>query len=202
MANLSIQGQRTEASRKLLIDAALAIIGSEGLRALTAARIEEVSGASRGLVGYHFGSKQGLLEAVIQQAHHVIANIPDLAVADHATGAEGMIQIVRGYLAQLGREPQGHRAILILITESVAAQPQFREAIRALNATLRDGVRQQLVRGLPDGSIRPGIDPVVESFVIASILRGIALQWLVDPAAIDLGQAQESTVAALRRAYT
>jgi len=202
MAGVSTQEQRTEASRKLLIEAALEIIGSAGLRALTAARIEEVSGASRGLVGYHFGSKQGLLEAVIRQAHHFVANIPDLAVADRANGAEGTIQIVRGYLDQLGRDPQGHRVILILITESVAAQPQLREAIQALNAVLRDSLRQQLVRGVEDGSIRSGIDPAAESLIIASILRGLALQWLVDPAAIDLGQAQESTVALVRRAYT
>ena len=202
MAGVSTQEQRTEASRKLLIEAALEIIGSAGLRALTAARIEEVSGASRGLVGYHFGSKQGLLEAVIRQAHHFVANIPDLAVADRANGAEGTIEIVRGYLDQLGRDPQGHRVILILITESVAAQPQLREAIQALNAVLRDSLRQQLVRGLEDGSIRSGIDPAAESLVLASILRGLALQWLVDPAAIDLGQAQESTVAVVRRAYT
>jgi len=202
MATLSVQGQRTEASRKLLIDAALEIIGSAGLRGLTAARIEAVSGASRGLVAYHFGSKQGLLEAVIRQAHHFVANIPDFAVADRANGAEGTIQIVRGYLDQLGRDPQGHRVILILITESVAAQPQLREAIQALNAVLRDGVRQQLARGLDDGSIRSGVDPAAESLVIASILRGLALQWLVDPALIDLAQAQESTVAVVRRAYT
>ncbi len=202
VANLSVQEQRTETSRKLLIDAALQIIGSEGLRGLTTTRIEAVSGASRGLVGYHFGSKQGLLEAVIQQAHRFVGNIPDLAVAERATGAEGTIQIVRGYLEQLGHEPLGHRVILILITESVAAQPQLREAIQALNAVLRDSVRQQLARGLADGSVRSGVDPAAESFVVASILRGIALQWLVDPAAIDLGQAQESAVAVIRRAYT
>lgn len=201
MASLSVQEQRTEASRKLLIDAALQIIGSEGLRALTATRIEEVSGASRGLVGYHFGSKQGLLEATIRQAHQIIAAIPDLADAAKATGAEATLQIVRGYLAQLGRDPQGHRAILTLMSESVAAQPQLQEPIRALNAVLCDGVRRQLARGLADGSIRAEIDPAAESFVVAGLLRGIALQWLVDPA-IDLTQAAESAVAVVRRAYT
>jgi len=199
---MSVQEQRTKASRKLLIAAALRIIGSEGLRSLTGARIEAVSGASRGLVGYHFGSKRGLLEAVIEQAHQFVANIPDIAVEDRATGAEGALHIVRDYLGQLGRDPQGHRAILVLITESVAAQPQLREAIQALSATPRDSVRRQLAWGLEDGSIRPDIDPAAESLVVAGILRGLALHWLADPAAIDLERAQESAVAVVRRAYT
>ena len=151
---MSAQERRTEASRKLLIDTALQIIGSDGLRGLTVARLEAVSGASRGLVGYHFGSKRGLLAATIRRAHRIVAASPDLADAGGATDAEATLQIARGYLAQLGRDPRGHRAILALMSESVAAQPQLQEPIWALNAALRDGIGRQRERGLADGSVR------------------------------------------------
>ena len=196
---MSAQERRTEASRKLLIDTALQIIGSDGLRGLTVARLEAVSGASRGLVGYHFGSKRGLLAATIRRAHRIVAASPDLADAGGATDAEATLQIARGYLAQLGRDPRGHRAILALMSESVAAQPQLQEPIWALNAALRDGIGRQRERGLADGSVRGGIDPA-DAFAIAGLLRGIALQWLVDPA-LDLSRAAESAVAVVRRAY-
>jgi AcrR family transcriptional regulator len=194
------QEDRTEASRRLLIDAALRIIGSAGLRALTATRIEAVSGASRGLVGYHFGSKDGLIEAVIRQAHQIIAAIPEAADAGGSNGAAAVRETVRGYLEQLGRNPEGHRAILILMAESVSAQPQLHESIRALNAVLRDGLRGQFDRGLDDGSIRADIDAATEAFIIASLLRGIALQWLVEPT-IDLAAATARTLTLVERGY-
>ena len=57
------QQERTEASRRTIIAAALQIIGDGGYRALTPTHVEEATGTSRGLVGYHFVSKQGLTES-------------------------------------------------------------------------------------------------------------------------------------------
>ena len=197
------QRERTEASRRALIDAALQIIGEEGYRALTTTRIEQVTGASRGLAGYHFRSKQGLTEAVIRDAQDSFAAyIARLHDAQHwRTGLDGVQGLIRGYLGQLGRNPRRSRAVLILTVESLASQPALRDAIHTVNAVLRDTLRDQLARGQEDGSVRQDLEPALESVVLAGVLRGITLQWLADPDGIDLSRATESAAAMADRTY-
>ena len=196
------QEERTRRSRGAILDAALRIVGEEGYRAMTTTRIEEVAGVSRGLVGYHFGSMRGLTEAVI---HHVgdrfVEDILTLQVARQGTGIGGVLALIGGYLGQLGEDPRPSRAMLILIVESFAAQPDLRDTVHDLNRVLRDSLRDQLLRGQGDGSVRGDIDPTVESVLLAGILRGIAVQWLADPDGVDLGRATDRAVAVASQAY-
>ena len=190
------QEERTKRSRRAIVDAALRIIGEEGYRAMTTTRIEQVSGFSRGLVGYHFRSMRGLTEAVI---HHVgnqfFEDVIALQVARQGTGIDGVLGLMRGYLDGLGRDARPARAMLILIVESFASQPDLRDAVRGLNEGLRDSLRDQLLRGQEDGSVRRDVDPTVESVVLVGVLRGITVQWLADPDGVDLGRATDRAVA-------
>lgn len=196
------QQERTATSRRAIIDAALQIIGEEGYGALSITRIEALTGASRGLVGYHFGSKHGLTEAIIGHVRdRFVAAIVGLHETEWRTGLDGVLGLIRGYLGQLSRDPRPSRVMLILTVESIASQPVLRDAIHALNALLRDSVREQLLRGQADGSIRPDVDATVESIVVAGIMRGVTLQWLADPDGVDLARATESAAAMTGRAY-
>jgi AcrR family transcriptional regulator len=196
------QEERTRRSRRTIVDAALRIIGEEGYRAMTTTRIEEVAGVSRGLVGYHFGSMRGLTEAVVR---HVGDRFFEDVIAPQAeqrsTGIEGVLALIGGYLGQLGEDPRPSRAMLILIVESFVGQPDLRDAVRDLNGVLRDSLRDQLLRGQGDGSVRGDVDPTVESVLLAGILRGIAVQWLADPDGVDLGRAADRAVAVASHAY-
>jgi len=57
---------RGEASRKLIVQAAVDSIAAEGLGRLTLDRVAERVGISRGLVVFHFKSKKNLVEEVLQ----------------------------------------------------------------------------------------------------------------------------------------
>ena len=196
------QEERTRRSRGAIVDAALRIIGEEGYRAMTTTRIEEVAGVSRGLVGYHFGSKRGLTEAVIGRVRDLFTEDVILPrTARRETGLGGALGLIRGYFDGLREDPRPSRAMLILIVESLADQPELRDAVRGLNAALRDSLRDQLLRGQRDGSVRGDLDPGVESVVLVGILRGITVQWLADPDGVDLGRAADRAVAIAARTY-
>ncbi|CAA9499114.1 MAG: hypothetical protein AVDCRST_MAG12-2565 [uncultured Rubrobacteraceae bacterium] len=185
-----------------MIDAALQIIGEEGYRAMTTTRIEEVAGVSRGLVGYHFGSMRGLTEAVVRHVGDLfVRDVIAPQAAHQGAGIAGVLALIRGYLGQLGRDPRPSRAMLILIVESFASQPDLRDVVRGLNEGLRDSLRDQLLRGQKDGSVRPDVDPKAESVVLVGVLRGIAVQWLADPGGVDLGRATDGAVDVAARAY-
>ena len=197
------QEERTATSRQAIIDAAVQIIGEGNYRALTTSRIEAVSGVSRGLVGYHFRSMHGLTEAVVREVNNAfVERIGGLNAASQPTGLDGVRTLVQGYLQRLGLAPRLHRVMLVLIVESVTGHPALHDAVRANNALLRDSLRDQLARGVADGSVRREIDPAAEAVVVAGTMRGIALQWLADPYHIDLAAAIAPAVAAIERTYS
>lgn len=174
------------------------IISDEGYSAMTMARIEAACGSSRGLPGYHFGSKQGLLEAVIEE---VKATFVDRVV--HApsspgeTGLEGTLRVMRNYLTQLKVDARRNRVMLILIVESVAAQPELQRSVRDLNALLRDSLIEQLDRGRRDGSVPVKLATVHHAVTLMATLRGIVLQWVADPTGTDLSAVAATALEAL-----
>ena len=54
--------------RGRLLDAALSIVGSEGLRALTHRRIEDEAGLARGSARYHLGTNDQIIAATLEHA--------------------------------------------------------------------------------------------------------------------------------------
>ncbi|WP_367646948.1 TetR/AcrR family transcriptional regulator [Ruegeria arenilitoris] len=76
-------------NRKQLIQAAADAIHKYGIRGTTSARIQELSGLSRGMVNLHFGSKEKLLLAVAEELSaryagqwKAIADNPELGPAE------------------------------------------------------------------------------------------------------------------------
>src|SRR5690242_21557310 len=59
--------RRAETERRVLA-AAMALIAAHGSRSVTLAEVGEAAGYSRGIVRHHFGSRERLLAAVMQDA--------------------------------------------------------------------------------------------------------------------------------------
>ncbi|CAN0427695.1 unnamed protein product, partial [Phaeothamnion confervicola] len=63
------QTERREEAERRLLDAALAIVARTGTVRLTLAEVGEAAGYSRGLPAHRFGSKAGLLRALVAHIH-------------------------------------------------------------------------------------------------------------------------------------
>ena len=63
------QAQRRDVSERLLVEATLAVVAERGVSAATFDAIGQAAGYSRGLATQRFGSKQGLIDAVIAYLH-------------------------------------------------------------------------------------------------------------------------------------
>jgi TetR/AcrR family transcriptional repressor of bet genes len=59
---------RGDATRNELIDAVITAVARHGLEGTTISRLIEITGASRGLISFHFDGKEKLLEAALQRA--------------------------------------------------------------------------------------------------------------------------------------
>lgn len=200
---MATQQERTSESRGALVDATVALLAAEGRAGVTYNRLEAVTGLSRGLVSYHFGSRQGLLDAVLEQiATDFVRDLVDAPALADCTGLEAVVALVDLYLAELDRDPARNTAALLLITESLHDAPGLQTAVRELDRTLRAGLAGQLRRGADDGSVHAKVQPDAAAAVLLAVLRGTALQWTADRAALDLIQLRAEAVRSVRAAYS
>ena len=174
------QKQRRDQAEAALLAAAAELVVEQGVRSLTLARVSERGGYSRGLVSHHFGSKQALVERLARTTQAgFVSGLDDLP-----PGRDRLLRLIDGYLGALGEVGVLNRAFLLLWAEAATASelsPIFRERDEAFRADLREDV----AAGIGAGTIRPDAVPDEIAIAVVGQLRGIGLQRLLDPGAVD-----------------
>jgi AcrR family transcriptional regulator len=189
------QQQRRDQAETALLNAAAELVVEQGVRSLTLARVGERAGYSRGIVTHHFGSKQALLERLARATQ--TGFVPGLDGLP--PGLDRLLRLIDGYIGVLGRTGIPHRAFLLLWAEAATASelaPIFRERDEAFRTELRDDV----AAGITDGTIRPDAAPDEVAIAVVGQLRGIGLQRLLDPDAVDTERLRRPVTDHWRRA--
>lgn len=153
-----------------------------GSARITARDLVAESGTNLNSIGYHFGSKDALINAAVESAFDEWAEqLANMVMSDpDATPIErGMAT----WLTALETMPE-RKPILQAFVDSVAqAQhvPALRQQLAAHYTKARARVAELVALSLDDNT--PADDPrcrSIATFVI-SVLDGLALQWLIDP---------------------
>ena len=168
--------------REQLLDAARRLLVERGSARITARDLVAESGTNLASIGYHFGSKDALINAAIETAFDEWSEqLANLVMSDpDATPVE------RGMATWLtALETMAERKhILQAFVDSVAqAQhvPELRAQLAAHYTKARARVAELVALSLDDDT--PADDPrcrAIATFVI-SVCDGLALQWLIDP---------------------
>lgn len=177
----SRQQERTDRSTKALLDAAADLIVEGGLAALTFAAIGERSGYSRGLVTARFGSKDALVEALLDRIFTTWSHRNVLPRTLKQPGLEAVCTLVDAIEVQAARNSKGIRTMYALMFEAVGGEPELRRRMADLNHEARHDVTKLIRRGQRDGSIDPTRDAADEAALFLAGLRGTAYQWVLDP---------------------
>lgn len=173
------EARRAEAERRLL-DAAAELIGEGGPSQLTLAAIGERAGYSRGLVTHHFGSKDALMQRLVNAVTEQFREaLTDGTGAESAT--EQLLRLVRTYFEVIADLPPINRARLVLMADAVArSSPDVRPAMASSTRTFRTSVARGIERGVASGELPGSIDPQGLAAVIIGMLRGVAFQSMLD----------------------
>lgn len=193
------QAERRTDSERGLVQAAIAVVSEEGVSAATFEAIGRQGGYSRGLVGQRFGSKLGLIEAVIAYLHDDKEAFAAGHGMDSLSGLDALLTYVELYLqraTQLGEV----RAYFRLLSWAVADISAFRSAFAEEHDRVRDRFEGWIRRGQAEGEIRQDLDATAAALMVGSQLLGISMQALIDPG-MDLAPIRVTCVASLRAAF-
>jgi AcrR family transcriptional regulator len=179
------QAERSRHSTNALLTAAGELIVEGGYEAMTLAAVGERAGFSRGLVTTRFGSKAGLLEALIDQIVHEWGHRKVLPDTRGKLGLDGLLIMIDAIRQQAARDSSGVKVLYALAFEALTPNADLKSRFAVLHEEMRNDVSSFIRRGLRDGSMRKGIKASAEAILIVAELRGIGYQWLLDPEHID-----------------
>jgi AcrR family transcriptional regulator len=189
------QRERREHAEAALLNAAAELVVEQGVRSLTLARVGERAGYSRGIVTHHFGAKRALLERLARTTQ--TGFVPGLTSVP--PGLDRLLRLVDGYIGALGEAGVTHRAFLLLWAEA-ATTPELAPVFRERDEAFRADLREDVTAGISDGDVRPDADPAEVAVAVVGQLRGIGLQRLLTPEAVNTDTLRHSVTEHWRRA--
>lgn len=175
------QNERRRQSERALVDAAISIVAESGVGALTFEAIGERSGYSRGLVTQRFGSKRGLIDAMIGQLHAEMQSLSAQRGIDALPGLKAILSWTELYLREVFRDER-LQTYFKLLAASVADNTDLRSAFAQEHERVRIMLADLIKKGQAEGGIRTDIDSDAVATLIGSLQMGISTQHLVDPA--------------------
>jgi AcrR family transcriptional regulator len=176
--------ERTDATRKALIQSARRIFARDGFEA---ARIEEIAastGHTRGAFYAHFENKEELFFALLEQESH--QRVEELrAIIERVGTAQGRLDALREFY--VGRAWDRHWVMLMLEFKLFAVRhPRLRARLAATHRRIRASLNLASISELMPVSIQ-GSGNVQESRKVAleALLNGLVLERANDPRRIS-----------------
>jgi AcrR family transcriptional regulator len=191
-------------SRELVLDAAERVMAEHGFEAATLARVVEEAGIPLSSVYHYFGSKDGILLAVMERgADRFFADLPEW---DRRAGrpAEHLAKVMSAGVRTLERHPDFLRLLIVFAAQPPAAgDGQVQAVVSRVRGQALTRLRAQLAIAFGDDPHSPVTDQLAR-FALAAIDgavvacqadRGVTLGRLLQPLAPSLAASRRALLA-------
>jgi AcrR family transcriptional regulator len=171
--------RRIEAERRL-VRAAAELVGEIGPARVTLANVGERAGYSRGLATHHFGSKGALMQRLVEV---VTSQFRDAIVEESQLDSpiDQLRQLIDFYFRVVSDLQPVNRARLALWADAVAGPSEdVRPQMISADREFREEIVKRIQLAVNAGRVNEDVDPVGLATVLVGMLRGVALQRVLD----------------------
>lgn len=156
---------RKNSSRAMILATAEEIVSKEGVASLTFDKIAAASGLSKGGILYHFGSKNDLVKAMIEQfVSRFETGLAGLAAEDDVETGRYSRAYLRATFGEASTTGESYDRLGASITAALSSFPDYLQIVRQQNIRCQAGVEND------------GLDPV-----LATIMRlAVEGMWLAE----------------------
>jgi AcrR family transcriptional regulator len=181
------RGRPSTGARERILEGCLEVLKESGYAGLTIAKVAAISGESKALVSYHFGSKDGLVSAAGRELGEEITR----EVLDGLQGATTVEEVVSGAAGALWnlieRDERLPRVYFDLNAVSVV-DPGIRDVLREIKAAWREVVSRLLRKA--DPPVDEAQVGAVTTLLIAG-LEGLTLERIERGETAELDRARK-----------
>lgn len=183
------QATRRKESDRRMLRAAARLFAERGVSGTSLADVGVAAGYSRGLPVDRFGSKLGLITALLGamdawfQAH----------IGCVLKGASGMKAVrlrMEAHLASVDRDAISTAALYSVYTESLFVMPELQPHVAAVTGRWREGLAANLREARRAGEIGRRVDCDGEARFVLAAMRGLVIQYLLDRSAADFARSK------------
>jgi AcrR family transcriptional regulator len=147
---------------------------------VTLASIGERAGYSRGLATHHFGSKGAMMQRLVDTVTEQFQRSIFLDHQSDSTFAQ-LLGLIDSYFLALADLKPVNRARLVLWADAVATPSQdVRATMVAADRQFRSALVDGVAGGIAAGEFSDDIDANGLATVVIAMLRGVALESLLD----------------------
>jgi AcrR family transcriptional regulator len=184
-------GRPPTGARERVLEAGLAVLKADGYAGLTTSKVAARSGQNKGLIGYHFGSKDGLVAAVAREVSAAITEELLEAIGEPRS-VEGVARGVVDGVARIMARDEGLARLYFDLASHSVVEPEVSAIIKEMKQGYRDVLRSLLAR-VKDGPRRSSDAEAAAVYLIAC-LEGLALEQLERGESPALKRAREMFV--------
>ena len=180
------QRERRAQSERRIIRAAADLFAEQGFLRTTLNQVGAAAGYTGGLVSHRFGSKEGLLQAVVKQMARRFRD-DQLNEALQSVGASTSLErLIEVYLNEAVVREKRIRTLYVILGASLAAVPEIREGVSDLNNAARAMIAKLVALGQKEGVFREDVHADQAACAILGTLRGVVTQYLADSNSVDI----------------
>lgn len=179
LAQRRTQAERSAESEDRLLAAAAAIIAKEGYLAATLERVGTAAGFSRGLASRKYGSKDGLIEAVIWRVSASVHAEVDAAIDGLTSPLEQLLALFDRFVALVLRDTSV-RAYFVLFSAMIANRLETRAVFEEVQQRFGARIEELVVAGQARGEIATALPPQHLAFMVGCLLAGISIETAMD----------------------
>ncbi len=144
-------GRPSTGARERILKAGLEVLKAEGYAGMTIAKVAAAAEENKALIGYHFGSKQGLVAAVGRQVGDAITE-EVVAGIGRAHSIDGVVRgVIDGVWTVMDRDVRIARVYFDLTAVSVV-EPNVRQVMQEIRAGWRQVLATMLREADPEMS--------------------------------------------------
>ena len=180
--------------RREILDASVEIFGAKGFTGGTLQEIADQVGMTHAGILHHFGSKdQLLLEVLLHRDETDVAHLEGQHIPDGLALFRHLVKTAFLNAQRVGIV----QAYAVLSAESVTDDHPGREFFQNRYRNLRAEVSHAFAVVCEEHGVTDAANIADASAAILAVMDGLQVQWLLEPAAVDLGRASEFAIEAI-----
>lgn len=189
------RGSDRDATRARVLDAAERLFATRGYLAVTVEDIALRAGFSRGAVYSNFAGKDDVFLAVAERRQDRLRDSVDAAFGQGATDEQRLESLARWFGRTVEMERDWATAEVEFFV-STASRPDVAERARRLQHDAGQDLGELLVAQCHALGVDPPMPAEQLATVVASLARGLLLEWMVD-VSVDVGRIFADTIVLL-----
>ena len=179
--------RQADARREQLLDLALDLFAKQGFEATSTQQIAKAAGVTQGLVFHYFGSKEGLLSAVLSTRHSFTSQMAELLTEAETSPrplGDVLHNLCTGWLHTLYRETSATLLLAGLALTNPSFGTQLTETIATTQQMLETVLRQRREAGELDeaADLQAAAHDILTPVIMFFLVHHASPRWQTEAA--------------------